>query len=44
MHDRTVTLSFLHYLREEIKFSGIEPLIEQMKQDKLEAKKILGLN
>ncbi|MDF1509489.1 riboflavin biosynthesis protein RibF [Robertmurraya sp. DFI.2.37] len=43
LYGRKITVSFLHYLRDEIKFQGLDPLIEQMKKDKLEAGKILQL-
>ncbi|MGG0719497.1 riboflavin kinase [Robertmurraya massiliosenegalensis] len=44
LYDRTISVSFLHYLREEIKFDGLDPLIEQMNLDKLEAKRILEMD
>lgn len=44
LYDRTISVSFLHYLREEIKFNGLDLLIEQMNLDKLEAKRILEID
>jgi len=42
LYDRTVTLTFEHYLRGEIKFTGLDALIEQMKQDEVNARKMLS--
>lgn len=44
LYDKTVTLSFLRYLRGEIKFTGLEALMDQMNQDKQEAKRLLGMS
>jgi len=41
LYDKTVTVSFHHFLRKEIKFNGLDELIEQMNRDKAEAKKFL---
>lgn len=38
LYDKTVSVSFLHYMRDEIKFSGLDPLIKQMEADKAEAR------
>jgi len=43
LYGKTVSVSFIRYMREEIKFTGLDPLIEQMELDKIEAKKLLGL-
>jgi len=42
LYGKTVSVSFLRYMREEVKFTGLDPLIEQMELDKIEAKKLLG--
>ncbi|MDR9854196.1 bifunctional riboflavin kinase/FAD synthetase [Paenibacillus sp. VCA1] len=42
LYDRTVTIGFTHYLRGEIKFTGLDALIEQMKQDEANARKLLS--
>ncbi|WEG11047.1 riboflavin kinase [Pullulanibacillus sp. KACC 23026] len=44
LYGKQVSVSFLSYMRGEIKFDGLEPLIEQMKQDKQEAETLFGLN
>lgn len=43
LYDRTVTLTFMHYLRGEIKFTGLDALIEQMKQDEVNARRLLSV-
>lgn len=40
LYGATVSVSFLKYLRGEIKFSGLEPLIAQMTNDKIEAQRL----
>ncbi|MBD8070741.1 bifunctional riboflavin kinase/FAD synthetase [Bacillus sp. PS06] len=42
LYGKTVAVSFIRYLRGEIKFDGLESLIHQMQQDKKEAEEILG--
>lgn len=42
LYDKNVSVSFLHYMRGEIKFEGLDPLIEQMKQDEKKALQMLG--
>lgn len=44
LYGKTVSVSFLRYMREEINFTGLDPLIKQMELDKLEARNILGLS
>lgn len=44
LYGKTASVSFLRYMREEINFNGLEPLVKQMELDKLEARDILGLN
>lgn len=43
LYDRKVSVSFLRYMRGEIKFEGLDPLIEQMEQDKREAEALFGI-
>lgn len=43
LYDKKVSVSFLRFLREEIKFSDLELLKKQMNLDELEAKTILGM-
>jgi riboflavin kinase / FMN adenylyltransferase len=38
LYGKRVSISFIHYLREEIKFPDLNSLINQMEQDKLDAK------
>jgi riboflavin kinase / FMN adenylyltransferase len=38
LYGKRVSVSFIHYLREEIKFPDLNSLIKQMEQDKLDAK------
>jgi riboflavin kinase / FMN adenylyltransferase len=38
LYGKKVSVSFVHYLREEIKFPDLNSLINQMEQDKLNAK------
>ncbi|WP_251551602.1 bifunctional riboflavin kinase/FAD synthetase [Neobacillus muris] len=44
LYGKTVTVSFLRYMRGEIKFTGLDALIEQMEMDKKEAKALLGMD
>ncbi|WP_281278134.1 riboflavin kinase [Peribacillus cavernae] len=44
LYEKKGTLSFLSYIRNEIKFSGLDPLIKQMKLDKHNAKIFFGIN
>lgn len=44
LYDKRVSVSFLHYMRGEIKFTDLESLVRQMAQDKLDAKKLMGMN
>jgi riboflavin kinase / FMN adenylyltransferase len=37
LYGKRVSVSFIHYLREEIKFPDLNSLINQMEQDKLDA-------
>lgn len=39
-----VSISFLKYMREEIKFSNLDLLIEQMNMDKHDAKVFFGMS
>ncbi|NHM30640.1 riboflavin kinase [Neobacillus terrae] len=43
LYGKSVTVSFLRYLREEIKFTGLDSLIQLMEADKAQAKNILGI-
>ncbi|WP_462411671.1 bifunctional riboflavin kinase/FAD synthetase [Neobacillus sp. Marseille-QA0830] len=43
LYGKTVHVSFLRYMRGEIKFTGLDALIERMELDKKEAKVILGI-
>ena len=38
IYGEKVTVRWHHYLRDEVKFSGIEPLIEQLDQDEMDAR------
>ena len=42
LYGETCAVSFFGYLREELKFDGLEPLIEQMKLDEAEARALLS--
>ncbi|MCT2535485.1 bifunctional riboflavin kinase/FAD synthetase [Aquibacillus koreensis] len=42
LYDQTVSVSFLRYLREEIKFTNLDDLIEQMEQDRIQAEQLLA--
>lgn len=44
LYGKTIEVSFLHFLREEQNFSDLDSLIEQMKQDKIDAEKLLEGN
>lgn len=41
LYGRVITIEFLSYLREEMKFDGVDALIKQMKLDEENAKRIL---
>ncbi|SIS58036.1 riboflavin kinase [Salimicrobium flavidum] len=43
IYGKNVTLSFLRHMRGEIDFDGLDALVDQMKQDEVEARRILGL-
>ena len=43
LYGRQVTLKFYRHLRDEVNFEGLDALVEQMKMDELEARKILGI-
>ncbi|MDC3413871.1 riboflavin biosynthesis protein RibF [Terrihalobacillus insolitus] len=42
LYGRTVSVSFLRFMREEINFTDLDALIEQMNQDKKEAERLMG--
>ena len=42
IYGETCSVSFFAYLREEMKFDGLDPLVEQMKHDTAEAEAILS--
>jgi riboflavin kinase/FMN adenylyltransferase len=43
LYGKTVSVSFSRYMRDELKFTGLDPLKKQMELDKINAKNILGL-
>lgn len=43
LYGRTIEVGLLHYIREEWKFDSMEALGERMKQDAIEAKRLMGL-
>lgn len=44
IYNQPIEVEFIHYIRSEQKFSGIQELIQQIQQDASEAKRILSLN
>ncbi|WP_077625145.1 bifunctional riboflavin kinase/FAD synthetase [Sediminibacillus massiliensis] len=44
LYGKEAAVSFLRYMREEIKFTDLEALREQMEKDKRDAEKLLGMN
>lgn len=44
IYNQTVEISFIQRMRDEIKFSSVDELVEQMKDDELNAKRILKEN
>lgn len=44
IYGERVTVSWHHFLRPEIKFDGIDPLVEQMNKDKEKAKYLLAVD
>ncbi|XDD50805.1 bifunctional riboflavin kinase/FAD synthetase [Leptospira sp. WS92.C1] len=42
IYDQTIRITFTQRIRDEIKFSGIENLISQLKQDEIDSRKILN--
>ncbi|WP_407268574.1 riboflavin kinase [Radiobacillus sp. PE A8.2] len=43
LYGKTVSVSFLRYMRGEIKFTDLNALVQQMDQDKLDAQKLIGM-
>ena len=43
LYDKTLTVSFVAYLREQVKYPGLPQLIAQLEHDETDARKILGL-
>ena len=39
-----VTVYWHHFLRPEVKFDGIDPLVKQMNEDKAQAKHLLSID
>ncbi len=45
LYDKTLTVEFVSFVRPDIKFTGVEPLIAQINKDKLKVKeKLKGYN
>ncbi|MFR6534047.1 MAG: riboflavin kinase, partial [Staphylococcus simulans] len=44
IYGERVIVFWHHYLRPEIKFDGIDPLVEQMNKDKEQAKYLLSVD
>ncbi|WP_182200927.1 riboflavin kinase [Paraliobacillus salinarum] len=44
LYDRTVSVSFLHFMREEQDFSDLDALIKQMEQDKKDAERFISIS
>ncbi|CAD7056352.1 riboflavin biosynthesis protein RibF [Pseudorhizobium halotolerans] len=42
LYGQTCSVSFFGHLRDEVKFDGLEPLVEQMKRDEEEARALLS--
>ncbi len=42
IYGQPIKVSFVHYLREEKKFSGIEEIVAQIKKDEIECRKIIN--
>lgn len=42
LYGRTIEVALHHYLREEMKFDSVEPLVAQMREDEAEARRLLG--
>ncbi|MDQ3927858.1 MAG: bifunctional riboflavin kinase/FAD synthetase [Chloroflexota bacterium] len=43
LYDETLTTQFVHYLRPQQRFDGLEAFIAQMRQDEANARKLLGV-
>ena len=43
LYGKTMSVSFVGFIRPELKFDGIEPLIAQMNQDSITARKLLAV-
>jgi riboflavin kinase/FMN adenylyltransferase len=43
LYDETLTTQFVHYLRPQQRFDGLETFIAQMRQDEANARKLLGV-
>ncbi|MDQ3704326.1 MAG: bifunctional riboflavin kinase/FAD synthetase [Chloroflexota bacterium] len=43
LYDETLTAQFVHYLRPQQRFDGLEAFIAQMRQDEANARKLLGV-
>ncbi|GAA0489717.1 bifunctional riboflavin kinase/FAD synthetase [Salinibacillus aidingensis] len=44
LYDKTVSVSFLRFMREELNFDNLDDLVEQMEKDKIEGEKLMGQN
>jgi riboflavin kinase/FMN adenylyltransferase len=44
LYGETLTTQFVHYLRPQQRFDGLEAFIAQMRQDEADARKLLDVN
>ena len=44
IYGERVTVYWHHFLRPEVKFDGIDPLVKQMNEDKAQAKHLLSID
>ncbi|QHS21491.1 riboflavin biosynthesis protein RibF [Virgibacillus sp. MSP4-1] len=42
LYGKTVSVSFLRFMREELNFDNLDALVEQMEQDKIEGQNLMG--
>ncbi|MDC3417423.1 bifunctional riboflavin kinase/FAD synthetase [Aquibacillus salsiterrae] len=42
LYDKTVSVTFLRYMRDEVKFTELDDLVKQMEKDKIDGERLMG--